>query len=43
MESGVDVTSLVLTGALLSIIPMAIMMVAMRRYWRTGVTLGALK
>ena len=42
-ESGIDVTSLVLTGALLSIIPMAIMMVAMRRYWRTGVTLGALK
>lgn len=42
-ESGIDVTSLVLTGALLSIIPMAIMMVAMRRYWRSGVTLGALK
>lgn len=43
LESGIDVTSLVLTGALLSIVPMAIMMVAMRRYWRTGVTLGALK
>lgn len=43
LESGIDVTSLVLTGALLSIIPMAIMMVAMRRYWRSGVTLGALK
>ena len=43
LESGVDLTSLVLTGALLSIIPMAVMMVAMRRYWRTGVTLGALK
>ena len=43
LESGVDLTSLVLTGALLSIVPMAIMMVAMRRYWRTGVTLGALK
>jgi len=42
-ESGIDLTSLVLTGALLSIIPMAIMMVAMRRYWRSGVTLGALK
>jgi multiple sugar transport system permease protein len=39
----VDLTSLVLTGALLSIVPMAVMMVAMRRYWRTGVTLGALK
>ncbi|MEU6506390.1 carbohydrate ABC transporter permease [Streptomyces sp. NPDC046942] len=43
MESGVDLTGLVLTGALLSIVPMAVMMVAMRRYWRTGVTLGALK
>nr|WP_244190495.1 carbohydrate ABC transporter permease [Streptomyces caeruleatus] len=43
LESGIDVTSLVLTGALLSIIPMAIVMVAMRRYWRSGVTLGALK
>ncbi|MFJ3894701.1 carbohydrate ABC transporter permease [Streptomyces sp. NPDC090083] len=43
LESGVDLTGLVLTGALLSIIPMAVMMIAMRRYWRTGVTLGALK
>ncbi|WP_046734232.1 carbohydrate ABC transporter permease [Streptomyces humi] len=43
LESGVDLTGLVLTGALLSIVPMAVMMVAMRRYWRTGVTLGALK
>ena len=43
LESGVDLTSLVLTGALLSIVPMAVMMIAMRRYWRTGVTLGALK
>lgn len=42
-ESGIDVTGLVLTGALLSIIPLAIMMTAMRRYWRSGVTLGALK
>lgn len=43
LESGIDLTGLVLTGALLSIIPMAVMMIAMRRYWRTGVTLGALK
>jgi len=43
LESGIDLTSLVLTGALLSIVPLAIMMTAMRRYWRTGVTLGALK
>ena len=43
LESGVDLTSLVLTGALLSIIPLAIMMIAMRRYWRSGVAMGALK
>ncbi|TDU03397.1 multiple sugar transport system permease protein [Streptomyces sp. 846.5] len=43
LESGVDLTSLVLTGALLSIIPLGALMVAMRRYWRSGVTLGALK
>ncbi|MFD8812315.1 carbohydrate ABC transporter permease [Streptomyces sp. NPDC059627] len=43
LESGVDLTGLVLTGALLSIVPMAVMMIAMRRYWRSGVTLGALK
>lgn len=43
VESGTDLTSLVLTGALLSIIPLAITMIAMRRYWRSGVTLGAIK
>lgn len=43
MESGVDFTTLVLTGALLSIIPLAVMMIAMRRYWRSGVALGAVK
>jgi multiple sugar transport system permease protein len=43
LESGVDLTSLVLTGALLSIVPLAVVMTALRRYWRTGVTLGALK
>jgi multiple sugar transport system permease protein len=43
LESGVDLTSLVLTGALLSVIPLAVMMIAMRRYWRSGVALGSLK
>lgn len=43
LESGVDLTSLVLTGALLSIIPLALLMIVMQRYWRSGVTLGALK
>jgi multiple sugar transport system permease protein len=39
----VDLTALVLTGALLSVIPLAIFMIALQRYWRTGVTLGSLK
>lgn len=43
VPGGVDLTSLVLTGALLSIIPLAVMMIAMRRYWRSGVALGAIK
>ncbi|MDT0344260.1 carbohydrate ABC transporter permease [Streptomyces litchfieldiae] len=42
-EAGIDLTALVLTGALLSVVPLVIFMVAMQRYWRTGVTLGALK
>lgn len=42
-ESDVDLTALVLTGAVLSVIPLALFMVALQRYWRTGVTLGALK
>ncbi|MDT0446527.1 carbohydrate ABC transporter permease [Streptomyces johnsoniae] len=42
-EAGTDLTALVLTGALLSIIPLALFMIAMQRYWRTGVTLGSLK
>jgi multiple sugar transport system permease protein len=39
----VDVTSLVITGSLISTIPMVILMLAMQRYWRSGVTIGSLK
>lgn len=42
-EVGLDLTALVLTGSLLAIIPLAIFMIAMQRYWRTGVTLGSIK
>ncbi len=42
-DTYVDRTALTLTGALISIIPLAIVMIALQRYWRTGVTLGALK
>lgn len=42
-DSTVDLTSLVLTGSLVSTIPMVVLMIAMQRYWRSGVTLGSLK
>lgn len=43
VETGTDLTGLVIMGALLSIIPLAVFMVAMSRFWRSGVTLGSLK
>jgi multiple sugar transport system permease protein len=39
----VDLTALTITGALVSVIPLAAVLIAMQRFWRTGVTLGALK
>ncbi|GLY16714.1 carbohydrate ABC transporter permease [Kineosporia rhizophila] len=39
----VDFTSIVITGSLLSVIPLAAVMISLQRFWRTGVTLGALK
>ncbi|MCI1018679.1 carbohydrate ABC transporter permease [Microbacterium sp. C5A9] len=42
-DSVVDLTALTITGALISVIPLAIMMISMQRYWKTGVTLGAIK
>lgn len=41
--STVDFTSIVITGSLLSVIPLAAVMLALQRFWRTGVSLGALK
>lgn len=42
-DSTVDLTSLVITGSLVATIPMVLLMVAMQRYWRAGVTMGSLK
>lgn len=42
-QSFVDLTALTLTGALISIIPLAVVLISMQRFWRTGVTLGAIK
>lgn len=42
-DSSVDLTSLVLTGSLVSTIPMIALMISMQRYWKSGVTIGSLK
>jgi multiple sugar transport system permease protein len=42
-DSTVDLTSLVITGSLVATIPMVLLMVAMQRYWKAGVTMGSLK
>lgn len=38
-----DMNTLVLTGSLLSIIPLAILMFALQKYWRSGILMGSLK
>lgn len=43
VDSTVDLTSLVITGSVIATIPMVVLMIAMQRYWRSGVTLGSLK
>jgi multiple sugar transport system permease protein len=43
IDSSVDLTSLVIVGSIISLIPMVALMLAMQRYWRSGVTLGSLK
>jgi len=35
--------TLVLTGSLLSIIPLAIFMFSLQKYWRSGILMGSLK
>ncbi|MFF5010301.1 carbohydrate ABC transporter permease [Streptomyces phaeochromogenes] len=38
-----NMNTLVLTGSLLSIIPLAIFMFALQKYWRSGILMGSLK
>ena len=38
-----DPTTIALAGAVMSIIPLAIVMIAMQRYWKSGVALGGVK
>lgn len=42
-DTSVDRTALTIVGALISIIPLAIVLISMQRFWRTGVALGAIK
>jgi multiple sugar transport system permease protein len=42
-DSTVDLTGMVITGSLVATIPMVVLMVAMQRYWRSGVAMGSLK
>ncbi|MFE1879177.1 carbohydrate ABC transporter permease [Streptomyces diastatochromogenes] len=38
-----DMNTLVLSGSLLSIIPLAVFMFALQKYWRSGILMGSLK
>ncbi|MDX3643580.1 carbohydrate ABC transporter permease [Streptomyces sp. MB09-02B] len=38
-----DMNTLVLTGSLLSIVPLAIFMFTLQKYWRSGILMGSLK
>ncbi|MEU6904148.1 carbohydrate ABC transporter permease [Streptomyces coeruleorubidus] len=42
-QSARDMNTLVLTGSLLSIIPLAIFMFSLQKYWRSGILMGSLK
>lgn len=42
-DSQYDLTILVLTGAFISMIPVVCLMIALQRYWKSGVTVGSLK
>ncbi|TDW77911.1 carbohydrate ABC transporter permease [Kribbella pratensis] len=43
MDRSVDLTGLVIVGAIVSLIPIVALMLSMQRYWRSGITLGSLK
>lgn len=43
VDTSVDITNLVITGSLLSVIPLVVLMISLQRYWRSGLTLGSLK
>ncbi|WP_158850301.1 carbohydrate ABC transporter permease [Saccharothrix deserti] len=42
-SASTDFTAIVITGALLSVIPLTAVMLMMQRFWKSGVSLGAVK
>nr|WP_243876612.1 carbohydrate ABC transporter permease [Streptomyces sp. 846.5] len=38
-----DMTSLVITGSLVSVVPLAVFIISMQRFWRSGILVGSLK
>ncbi|TDO55196.1 multiple sugar transport system permease protein [Kribbella sp. VKM Ac-2571] len=43
VDQSVDLTGLVMVGAIVSLIPIVALMLSMQRYWRSGITLGSVK
>ena len=43
VDQSYDLTGLVIVGSIVSLIPIVALMLAMQRYWRSGITLGSLK
>ncbi|HEY3512050.1 MULTISPECIES: carbohydrate ABC transporter permease [Kribbella] len=43
VDQSVDLTGLVIVGAIVSLVPIVALMLSMQRYWRSGITLGSLK
>lgn len=43
IDQTTDLTGLVIVGSIFSLIPMVVLMLAMQRYWRSGITLGSIK
>ena len=43
VDQSVDLTGLVIVGSIVSLLPIVALMLAMQRYWRSGITLGSLK
>ncbi|MEY9834850.1 carbohydrate ABC transporter permease [Streptacidiphilus sp. EB103A] len=38
-----DMTSLVITGSLLSVLPLAVFIISMQKYWRSGILVGSVR